>query len=842
MPQSPQSSAVSEPVSTVRLSILSLLFFLSGSTGLILQVIWMYRLGLVFGNAVYATAATLTAFFLGLAIGGWLWGNAVTHLRSPLRVYALMELGIALSALLWLPGVEFYQTHYATMVSSLGNSRVLLIAMKFIFSTLLLLLPTIFMGGTFPVLAHYIGTGPQQLAQRGTWLYALNTLGAATGALATGFFLLSNYGVSTTYTFALLLITGVGIAAFALDMRTRRHETPATKKAASPTEIKTAAPLPHMLLLAFSTGLLALSAEVLWTRMFAQVLQNSVYSFSAILVTFLIALGLGGLIAHLLVRLSIPVIPALLALLCLGTLLVATSPLLFDHLTNGLAYVAARASWPAYLGTVFKLTFLVVFPPTLVIGAVFPFLLKAARAGKESAGPFVGKIVLLNSLGSSLGPLIAGFFLLDWIGLWGSIKLLAMAYGALALRIAISAGAERQRFWVALAGSGIIFALLTPSPPLLRLGPGQKALDILQASDGVVSVVQSGDNIQLRLDNYYLLGDSRSALVEQMQGHIPLLLHPAPKRTLFLGMGTGITAGAALNHNSERIVTVELIPNVIRAAKRYMTPWTNGLFRDPRVEIIADDARNYLLGTQEKFDVIVGDLFTPWHAGTGSLYTVEHFRQARQHLAPGGLFAQWLPLYQLTPESFATIAASFASVFPTVTLWRADFSGERASIALIGQEAGVRLDNRVLQRNITNVVARDSAETTTPQQHMAGLFYLGNWRALAPKLKDVPLNTDDRRTVEFMAPVSSQQANAGQGRFIVGKELESLLRALRTAIPPDKDPYLTDLPPRERRYVEVGFLYYRYLLLKAAGDTGEESEKILARITELAPDFAIRGK
>ncbi len=801
----------------------------------------MYRLGLVFGNAVYATAATLAAFFLGLSIGGWFWGNAVERLRSPLRIYGLMELGVALTALLLIPGMEFYTEHYQSVTSLLGGNTGLMTIAKFIFSASLLLLPTILMGGTFPVLAHYIDDGPQQLARRGTLLYSLNTLGAATGALATGFFLLSSYGVSATYSAAVMLAAGVGIAAVVLDFFSTpvpEHKAQRTRNTSSRPSI----PRSLMITLAFTTGLLALSAEILWTRMFAQVLQNSVYSFSAILVTFLIALGAGGLLSHVLARTSLPAIPVLITLLTTGGLLVGLSPLMFDFLTGGLGYVAARATWPEYLQNVFYLAALVVFPPTAVIGAVFPFLLKAARAGQSAAGRFVGHLVLFNSLGSSAGPVLAGFFLLDLLGLWGSIKIIALSYGVLALWTARNAGAEPLPRWqVAFPAVTMVLVLIVTNPPLLRLGPGQKLLDVLQASDGVVTVVEAGDNLQVRLDNYYLLGDTRSALVEQMQGHVPLLLHPAPKQVLFLGMGTGITAGAALNHATERVITVELIPNVIRAAKRYFAPWTNGLFSDARAEIIADDARNYLLGSQQKFDVIVGDLFTPWHAGTGSLYTVEHFQLAKNRLAPGGIFAQWLPMYQLTPESFATITATFASVFPTVTLWRADFSGERTSIALVGQETGARLEHAVLLKNITNVIARDDS-AGAPEQHMAGLFYLGNWRALAPRLAGMPLNTDDKRTVEFMAPVQSQKANAGLGGFIVGKELEKLLEVLVTAVPANKDPYLADLPSRERRYVEVGYLYYRYLQLKAAGDAGEEMEKLKAKIAELAPNFAIGKK
>ncbi len=831
---------------SVRLFILTGLFFLSGAAGLILQVVWMYRLGLVFGNAAYSTAATLAAFFLGLALGGRIGGNAATRFRRSLTVYGLMELGVALTALLWIPGLEFYENHYASVVSILGNHRSILGLWKFGFSTTLLLFPTILMGGTFPVLAQYVGANRRQLARRGTLLYAMNTLGASLGAFLAGFVLLSSFGVRSTYFMAAALAAGIGIIALLLDRLPTRGVSRgnAGKSRAAPTP-KTPAASSHpsstlsyslMIVLAFTSGLLALSAEVMWTRMFAQVLQNSVYSFAAILVVFLIALGAGGMLSHIMVRLSLPSIPVLVVLLSAGAILVGLTPIVFNAATGGLGYVAARASWPGYVWAIFKLSILVIFPPTVVIGAVFPFLLKASPEIKREPGRFVGQLVLFNALGGTVGPILAGFVLLDSVGLWGGIKIIAVLYGGLALVLVSSSIRKKNAPWAALPVAVILGAMVLPSPPVVRLEAGEKVLATWQSSDGLVSIVESDGNVQMRLDNFYVLGDSRSVLVEQMQAHIPLLLHPAPERTLFLGMGTGITAGAALHHDVARVVTVELVANVIRAAQRYFSPWVNGLFNDPRVEIVADDARNFLLGTKERFDVIVGDLFTPWHAGTGSLYTREHFLLAKQRLAPGGLFAQWLPLYQLTPESFETIAATFASVYPVVTVWRADFSGSRASIVLIGQEAGARLHQEVLRRNIVHVVGARDTSPDASADHMAGLFYVGNLNALKDRLSGVALNTDDRRTVELRAPILSQQAQAGRETFIVGETLEQLLTAFATNLPADQDPYLFELPPSEIRYVEAGLLYHRYLQL-IAGGKGSEAERVLERLRASAPGF-----
>ncbi|SNZ01342.1 fused MFS/spermidine synthase [Flagellimonas pacifica] len=817
--------------------LLCILFFLSGTAGLIFQVIWMYRLGLVFGNAAYATAATLSAFFLGLALGGRFLGNASARFRRPLRVYGLMELGVALTALLLVPGLEFYEMHYAECISFLGNSKGILLTMKFVFAALLLILPSFLMGGTFPVLAQYIGKNRTDLSRRGTVLYAVNTVGAALGALLTGFYLILEYGVGLTYYFAVALAFSVGVLAIVLDslstpttivQKTARTAIGREKSAQGPSKLGNL----QFIIVAFSSGALALSVETLWTKMFAQVLQNSVYSFAVILVVFLLALGLGGVLSHLLVRSRMGSNRVVVLLLSIAAVLIGISPTIFSAATDGLEYVAMGASWHTYVWTVFKLALLVVLPPTVVLGAVFPFLLKAAPITNRSAGDIVGRLVFFNSLGSFVGPVIAGFILLDILGLWNSVKVIAVFYGVLAVWVFFSFYGEKKIVRLLLPILVIPGILFLKNPPLVRLENDEKLLDSWQSSDGVVSIVRESKNIQMRLDNFYVLGDSESFLVEQMQAHIPLMIHPAPKRVAFLGMGTGITAGAALYHDVEKVVAVELVSNVIPAAQRYFSPWANGLFQDERASLVADDARNFLLGTNEQFDVIVGDLFTPWHAGTGSLYTLEHFKQAKKRLGPGGVFAQWLPLYQLTPENFYTIAATFAAVFPRVTLWRADFSPTRASIVLMGQEAGAQLDENTLRRNIVHVIG---GQGDPGKNHMGGLFYLGNLNNIRDRLSNVELNTDDRRSIEFKAPILAQQANAGRATYIVGKELENLFDEMSDNFSRD-DPYLSGLPSDEIKFVEVGALYYRYLQHVGEGKD-EKAKKIRDQIRSLAPGF-----
>lgn len=824
---------------------LAVLFFASGAAALVLQVVWVYRLGLVFGNAAYATAATLSAFFLGVALGGWVGGRVAQRLPRPLVAYASMEWGIALGALLFLPGVAAYEAAYPSIGGLAGDTRGLLTLVKLAFSVSLLLIPTVLMGGTFPVLVQYVTQTRIQLARRGTLLYAANTLGAAFGAALAAFVLLPRLGVRHTYLAALFAIVAVGVAAFMLASVAGRGETSSGRPTSEPdpqaarvdpgAEDSTPVTVP-LVPLAIASGLLTLSAEVLWTRMLAQVLQNSVYSFAAVLVVFLLALGLGASLAHVLSRLRTAPERVLAWLLGLAAVSVALSPFFFGQLTDGLTYLAPRSSWGGYVAQVFLLSATVVLPPTLLMGAVFPYLLKVTPADRRGAGAAVGRLVLLNSLGAAAGPLVVGFLALDLLGLWRSVELVAAGYGLLALTIAFHPSAGPLYRWRVPLALGVLGALAWPEPAAVRLEPGERLVESWHSSDGVVSVVQAGGHLQMRLNNSYALGDTRSALAEQMQAHIPLLLQQDPERVLFLGMGTGISAGAALDHPVKEVVAAEIVPDVVEAARRYFAPWTNGLFEDARVRIVAEDARNHLLGTKARYDVIVGDLFTPWHAGTGGLYTLEQFRLVRSRLAPGGLFAQWLPLHQLTEEDLRTIASTFSHVFPTATVWRADFSSERASVALVGQEAGAILDQATLRRNSRVLFSGSAAPSSEAEPHMAALFYVGNLEGMRADLGTLAPNTDDRRTIEYQVPLSAHRALARGRGFLTGAELHRFIDTLALRLPPERDPYLSDLPPGETNFAEVGRLYARYLFAGGSGRNGEAS-RILGDILDTAPAF-----
>jgi spermidine synthase len=343
---------------------------------------------------------------------------------------------------------------------------------------------------------------------------------------------------------------------------------------------------------------------------------------------------------------------------------------------------------------------------------------------------------------------------------------------------------------------------------------------VWETGQAIVAVTQANNNLLIKVDNYYSLGGTAARTYEEAQADIPLIVHPSPRRVFFLGLGTGITAGAALHHQVEHVTACEIIPEVVTAAQRHFEPYTNGLFEDPRARILVEDGRQHLLTTAERYDVIVADLFIPWQAGAGSLYTREHFRLARSRLRPGGLFAQWLPLYQLSKEDTFVIMRTMLEEFPQVTLWRGDFMPDHPIVALIGQEAGAQLDPQAVTENFRQ--RRKTPDLSRPiAVAFTGLFYVGNLTANRELFSGAAVNTDDLPLIEYLAPIAQREQAQGVQPWFTGFSLAEFEAQLLSRVPPSRDPYLGRLDPSERQYARAGFDLFSTILQNAAGNDDE---------------------
>ena len=429
----------------------------------------------------------------------------------------------------------------------------------------------------------------------------------------------------------------------------------------------------------------------------------------------------------------------------MGALAIGVSLVVFRALT-GFEALPEGGGLGIYLGRAATIVAAVVLPPVALLGCVLPFTWIALRRGGVGAG--VGRLAAVNTLAAAVGSLAVEFVLVPAIGTWASVGVVAGLYLATAIGI-VGLGPETRRAWAWLAPAALLVGpalFLGREQPFLRAG--EEILREWQTPYGVFDVVRDGDGeLSLRQDRQYVHGSTIGADSERRQGHLPLLLHPAPRRTLFLGLGSGITSSIVGVHPEvETAEVVELVPEVVEASSFFVEGGT-------KRTIFVNDARHHLAATDEIFDVIVSDLFFPWHSGTGYLYTVEHYRTGRARLAEGGFFAQWIALYQVGMEDFRLIADSFASVFPVTTLWRGEFGEWQPLLLLVGSEGPITVDAEGIARRLAALRATSGWDDDVLIEANDVLdLYAGDWIVQRPER----LNTDEHPRVEFVAPVANR--------------------------------------------------------------------------------------
>ncbi len=778
----------------------ALLFLLSGAAGLVYQVLWQRELGLLFGNTTQATATTLAVFFLGLATGSWWLGRRSVAWRNPLRAFGWLELGIALSAALVFALLPLYRLVFAPLYDVLGGQSPAFLLAKFVLAAIVLGLPAFFMGGTLPVLAELAARRGRGFARGGVLLYAVNTAGAMAGAFAAGFLLPKLLGYRGAYGVAMLLSVLVGVLALVLARVDDRGGGTA------PTPPATARVERSLLGFAALSGFGALALEVLWTRMIALAFQNSVYTYAAIVAVFLGALVVGAAIARLLAARTTDGRTALGVLLVLAGLAVAASPFVFRALVSEPGAVGRGEAWIDYVLANLGVLALCIAPPAVALGTVFPFLMRVEelRHGEEAAGARLGRLLAFNTGGALLGAVAGGFLLPTFVGLWGAVALCAGLY---LLGAAWSGGAAALRAAGVVAAAAVA-GLAWASADEARAWnsrKGERVLAVYEGAAGTLLVVDRKGDLKLKLNNSYTLGGTSEPRWEQYQTHIPMALHPDPKRAFFLGMGTGITAGAALAHDVKRVRVAEIVPEVVEAARVHFAPWCGGLFTDPRVDIVVEDARTVLLGSRETYDVVVGDLFLPWRRGTALLYTEEQFRAVKERLAPGGVFCQWLPLYQLGEEGFRGVARTFIEVFPDATLWRGDFFSRRPIVALVGRASSSPWNGEATARAWERLEKAGAVKEDGSASAVPFLLYAGRLDYVQAELRRTPAITDDRPWLEWQAPVAQRERAARRRRPFAGRALADFQRQLLRV---DKDPFLADLDASRKRMVEGGLHLY----------------------------------
>lgn len=756
-------------------SVLPWLFFASGAVALVYEVVWQRQFALLLGSAAPATAAVLAAYFAGLGLGSVVLGRFAGRWRSPLRVYAVLEVAIGASALLVTPLMGALEKGYRTFASDdmAGEGSLLAVRLSVAFAAILV--PTFCMGGTLPVLGEWMDRGRKQLGVTAGWLYVANTTGAALGALAVPFWLLPALGLQGTGWTAAALNGVLALVAWRLDRRVQTADTGGRVTESKSKAGDAGREGRGLWWLAGISGAVTFALQVLWNRAFAQVHENSMHAFAVIVALVILALAVGAQLARIaLKRGGEPRVILRNAWIVAGIAIMA-GPWVFFEGTDGLAYLPGGDDGARHWTSLVGLSAVICFGPMALLGVGLPVMMEeAGRRATGSAASVLGRLLAVNVTGSVGGALFAGFVLPAWTGLWGGL----IWAGAVVLTAGVGWGGRGTRRWmVAVVAIAVALGLRHIEPPRVRLAAdrGERLVAVTEGAHGIVSVVERDGSRRLKLNNHYALGGTAATGDERMQAHLPLLLHPQPRSVAFMGLGTGVTAGGALFHPVERVVAVELVPEVIAAARAHFGTANENLLEDARVRVIADDARHFLRGTEERFDVIVGDLVVPWRAGEGALLTREQFAAARAALAEGGMFCQWLPLFQLSEEETEILLRTFLSVFPRAEVWRGDFSPTEPAIALVGRREGGVLDVAAVRERIGALTKKDPANPHLTAPGAVWMHFVGIVEAGGGRADDRRVNTENWPWVELLGP-----RHGGRGEAVfVGRALERWLANVR---------------------------------------------------------------
>lgn len=767
------------------LPLLWLLFAGSGAAALVYEIIWFQLLQLIIGSSAVSLGVLLGTFMGGMCLGSYGLPRVIRPTTHPLRTYALLEVGIGIAALLLLFAAPALNAGYARV----GASSVVVRA---VVAAVCLLPPTMLMGATLPAIARWVETTPRGVAWLG-YFYGGNIAGAVLGSLTAALYLLRFYDIAIGTYAAVGMNFFVAAVAWVLAGR-------GTVPAVAPGRAEDRAPdlTPADRLVYWTTamsGLTALSAQVVWTRLLSLLFGGTVYTFALILAVFLAGLGIGSTVgATVARRVARPAQALGWAQLLIGATLVWSGYLLMASLPYAEVDVVAMADPMRKYGLDLWRAAQVVLPGAILWGACFPLALASlARPGVDPAR-LVGGVYAANTLGAIGGSLGVGLVLVATLGSQHTQQLLvvvAVVSGLLMFLprravIGPAAGLSRHGRFLAAGLIALLIggaALLPPVPGVL-VAFGRFAsmwvgrTEITYTGEGLnafvaVSKTATGVPAYHNSGKVQASSEGQDMSLQRLLGHFSHLLPAAPRDALVIGLGAGITAGAVtIAPSVERVTIVEIEPLVPRAVAAYFGDYNDHVATDSKVTIEIDDGRHYLLTTDRMFDVITSDPLDPWIKGAATLFTEEFFESMRQHLKPGGIVTQFVQLYGSNRDAVRSEIGTFMKVFPQTLVFGNLFDGQGYDLVLVGQADPMAIDVDAVQARLEDpayarVAAslRDIGITSALDLFAA---YAGSSSDLAPWVRGAALNTDRNLRLQYLAGLT---LNAHESRSIYSEML-----------------------------------------------------------------------
>jgi len=779
-------------------------FFLSGTAGLVYEVLWVRIFGKVIGSAPLAVASVLTVFMAGLALGSYIASKKVDGIRSRgdlLWLYGLLECGIGCYALLLPLLVKSTKPLYVLLYGRLFDDFWLYNLCSFFVCSVLLLLPVLMMGATLPVLSRFFVHQLSSLGQRVGLLYGVNTIGAAVGVVLAGFFLIERLGLWGTILAVAGLNLTVGLICVVAGKKVLRFQTEPSGGGGTTTapearsdgaRVHSAGDIRLALAVFAVSGFCAMAYQVIWTRLLGLLIAPTTYAFSLVVGTFIIGLAIGNvLFGRMADRVKdLMSLLALTQIAAAGFALAASQFLGVSQFFFAKLLFALQESFGQAMVVQFLVIFFILFWPTLFLGATFPIVNKIYATSLSSLGRSIGRAYAVNTVGAVCGSFAAGFFLIPVLGKEGSLSVLVGGQAALALLVLAWILKDRSsqprfraiQFVFPMVCLGLVFVYPDWNRGLLSYGRYQIPADLTQhfrRSGWLASlwhgekildrqqqgreVVFYGDGIggfttvekhtdSMGTIRYTMLNSGKpdatshdAAATQALLAHIPLVFHPSPANVVILGLGSGMTAGEVLHYPVRRVDVLEINEQVIKAA-HFFDDWNNRFAEDPRTRIIVQDGRNHLLLSRMQYDVVISEPSNPWMAGMASLYTQESFETIRERLNDGGIFIQWVNAGRMDWPTLAMVGKTFAEVFSNSLMMVSPVGG--ADFFFVGIKGNDPLRLSVAEGNL-GFASRSKVMRLADARL---LYHLILTDRVAAMFADGVIHSDDRPYLEFAAP------------------------------------------------------------------------------------------
>ena len=763
MPKEPQFKEAFD--SSRFLPVLLILFAGSGCSALIYEIVWYQLLQLVIGSTAISLGVLLATFMGGLCLGSLLLPRYLAKKRyHPLRVYAAIEAAIGVCGLLVLIGMPLVDGIY---VAAVGHGMPAML-FRALIAAICLLPPTLLMGASLPAIARWLETSPRGVTWLGL-LYGGNTAGAVFGCLLAGFYLLRVFDLTSATLVAVVINLVVALASYSLSKRTPEQAVaPIGDFRSSPT---TARPWPVYVTIGIS-GATALGAEAIWTRLMGLLLGATVYTFSIILAVFLIGIGVGSAFGAMISRSVKPRVALGISQLLLAGAVAWTALMLSQSLPYWpVNPLLSSNPWFTFQVDLIRVLW-TIFPATLLWGVSFPLALAAAANRDEDPGRLVGGVYAANTAGAIVGALAFSIVLVPWIGtagceqaligmaaisgllvlwpvVWESKSLPGTAAVVLSMAAAVFLTVNVTPVPGMLIAYGRRIMTSANSSKLLYTGEGRNSsIAITQWNDGAIQFHVSG-KVEASTEPYDMK-------LQRMLGHVPALVHSDPKSVLIVGFGAGVTAGSFVTYPGiNHIVICEMEPLIPPTATKYFAKENYNVAHDPRTTIYYDDARHYVLTTPQKFDIITSDPIHPWVKGSATLYSKEYFEMVKQHLNPGGVVTQWVPLYESDADTVKSEIATFFDVFPGGSVWANELNGGGYDVFLLGQAQPGPIDIDALNDKLGRPEYGRVVESLRAVgfQSIGDLLatYAGQDQDLKPWLQGAEINRDGNLRLQYLA-------------------------------------------------------------------------------------------